>query len=255
MKTLNHWRLEHFEELGSTSDYCIERAGRGEDPYLVVWADSQTKGRGSRGRTWESGKGNLTFSFLLRPQIFPEIQCYMWPFLSGLALHMGLVDVGLHSDKIFIKWPNDIIADYAKLAGILIEQGMIDSTEKHSIRDQFQNWLVIGMGVNIQNAPSIKNKPAISLLDIGYNINPEELLQHILLNVDKVLNQLMNEGFESIKRKWVDHSVPIGYPLVVELKGVHYKGTFAGINGTGHLKLKTAHSILEFATGEILWLE
>ncbi len=136
-----HWRLESFEELGSTSDVCAARAKNSEAEGLAVLAYKQTAGRGSRGRSWQAPEGNLNLSVLLRPAR-PAAEAGMAALFAGIAVAEALEQFFLAPTM--LKWPNDVLLDGAKLAGILI-----DAAQNGPKLD----WLVVGIGINLRHAP------------------------------------------------------------------------------------------------------
>ena len=137
------WRLEQYQELGSTSDELVRRARAGEPAGLAVLAFRQTAGRGSRGRAWTAPEGNLNLSLLLRPAR-PVAEAGLFSLISGIAVAEALE--GLGAKGLSLKWPNDILCNGAKLAGILI-----DATPD----GERLEWLGIGIGINLKAAPAI----------------------------------------------------------------------------------------------------
>jgi BirA family biotin operon repressor/biotin-[acetyl-CoA-carboxylase] ligase len=138
----SNWRIEAFDELASTSDYCITRAKAGEPEGLAILAARQTAARGSRGRAWTAPEGNLNLSILLRPSI-PAANSGIFPLTAGLAAAEAVNAFLPPGVAITLKWPNDLILAGHKLGGILI-----DAAPNGAKLD----WLVIGIGVNLRNA-------------------------------------------------------------------------------------------------------
>lgn len=146
--------LELWETVGSTNDRALELGREGAPHGSAVAARYQTAGRGRRGHVWESPRGNLYLSMVLRPQVVPSR-------LPGLAAACGLgatsaLDVLLASNAPQLKWPNDLLVAGGKLGGILVE----------AARDNGgATFAVCGIGINIENAP--RDLGAISLAELG----------------------------------------------------------------------------------------
>ncbi|QNT78892.1 biotin--[acetyl-CoA-carboxylase] ligase [Entomobacter blattae] len=242
------WRLEHYQEVTSTSDLCKERARNGERSFLALLADRQTKGRGSRGRSWKSGEGNLALSLLIRPEQGLEKTPYIWPFLSAVVVYEALFSL-TRLKGLQIKWPNDLLLDSKKLGGILIEQ------ELSSQEPGKTEWLVIGFGVNLEQSPKNLGGKATSLRERNVSISVLELAYEILKKFSFFQKQLLEKGFSYILTIWMERSFPVGYPLAVKIKNVQYTGHFAGIDERGFLLLDQEGHIKEFSTGEVLLLE
>ena len=100
------WRLERYDELGSTSDECVARAKAGAAAGLAVQARRQVSGRGSRGREWTAPEGNLSLSFLLRPDR-PAAEAGLFSLLAGIAVVEALAPWS--QTLPMLKWPNDVL--------------------------------------------------------------------------------------------------------------------------------------------------
>jgi len=143
------WKIVVFRETSSTNDR-IRQAGVGGEPQgLVIFAESQTAGRGTHGRTWISAPGSgLWFSVLLRTQLLPV----KWPLLVQMAaVSAAEVLQPFLSRSVQIKRPNDLVVEGAKLAGFLLET---------SNRWDFQ---VLGIGINVRSSPPIPEYPTASV--------------------------------------------------------------------------------------------
>ena len=164
------WRLEQYDALASTSDSCILRAKDGAAEGLAILALRQTAGRGSRGRQWQAPTGNLNLSVLLRPAL-SMAQSSIFPLLTGVAV-ADAVAAFLPADTApVLKWPNDVLLGGAKLAGILI-----DAAPKGNSAD----WLVIGIGINLAEAPELPGRRTTTLAQFGGHAKPPEAAQMVL---------------------------------------------------------------------------
>ncbi|HQT63214.1 MAG: biotin--[acetyl-CoA-carboxylase] ligase [Acidocella sp. 20-57-95] len=238
------WRLEHFATLDSTSTYCAERARQGEAAGLAVLADQQTAGRGSRGRQWVSTGGNLYLSVLLRPE-GPVSSIGAFPLLAGLALAKAVRSLlPGPAPAPMLKWPNDVLMMGAKLAGVLIDasplEGRID-------------WLVIGIGLNLAEAPQVAGRKTTCLADYGVCVPPYQAAQAVLEALSQYLAVLHEGGLPAIQSAWLAAAHPVGSPLVIT-GNRNLSGTFAGLTAEGALQLCVENRIETLQTGDI-WLE
>lgn len=237
-----HWRLEVHDSLGSTNDVCIARAEAGEAAGLALLARRQTGARGSRGRGWtEPPAGNLALSVLLRPETGLG-RPGLWPFLAGLALHQALGAVS--PAAVTLKWPNDVLLDGRKLAGILIERGLgADSA-----------WLVIGFGANLAAAPTLADRTAACLAEAGPAPDAEPTARAVLDALDRWCAVWRDEGFEALRVAWLERAHPVGTKLAVRDRDAQREGSFSGIAPDGALLLSCDGRIERIETGDVLLL-
>lgn len=234
------WRLECYDELASTSDFCMERAQAGEAPGLAVLALHQTKARGSRGRNWVDAGQSLAVSTLLECGCVGQQAIGSWPFLASLAFYEGLAQaVPAARHALSIKWPNDILLAGQKLGGILIERT--------------GEAVVIGMGANLAVPPDMQTigRQAASLRQYGA-VEPEALARAILDQMAHWCAFLVEQGFAALCHEWLVRAHPVGTPLVVKGGTTYEQGLFAGLAPDGRLLLETKDGIKMIATGDIL---
>jgi BirA family biotin operon repressor/biotin-[acetyl-CoA-carboxylase] ligase len=236
------WRLEQYDELGSTSDLCIDRAKVGEPEGLAITAARQTAGRGSRGRNWLSSPGNLALSVLLRPNVKPS-DSSIFPLLTGIAVADAVQNFCPPGIAPMLKWPNDVLINGAKIAGLLIDAAPIDGR---------MDWLVIGMGINLAFAPDLPGRVTTSLAAQGIAVAPQTAAEAILGRLSTWLDTLANQGPAAIIGAWLQRAHPIGEQLQVRGITQTTTGTFAGLSPTGELLLNVEDRIETFRTGEIL---
>ncbi len=230
------WRLERFDELGSTSDECIARAKAGAEAGLAIQARRQSSGRGSRGRAWSAPEGNLSFSVLLRPDR-PVVQAGWFALLAGIAVAEALAP---HSDvEPLLKWPNDVLLDGAKLAGILIDAAPAGAR---------LDWLVIGIGVNLAAAPEVPGRATTSLAAHGGSLTADDAADAIL---EKIAVWHDAPGAK-IREEWLARAHKLGTKLTVRGAQGEKHGSFAGLSETGELLLRTKNRIEPVSTGDIL---
>ena len=193
-------RIFHHETLGSTMDVAFRLGVEGEKEGILVCAEGQSKGKGRLGRNWSSPKGKGIYaSILLRPQVSP-LQVSQLTLLSAVAVCEGLrraTDI-----SVTIKWPNDILYEGKKVAGILTEL----SAEMDRVR-----FVVVRIGINVNTPHSLLPQGAISLKQIAHKIfNRVYLLQEILLRLEYWYESYQEQGFERIISQWKEYSSMLG---------------------------------------------
>lgn len=196
-----------------------------------IWADHQTGARGRQGRPWASQAGNLMVTLIYRPDA-TAAQAALRSFMAANALFEALA---LYTDrrKLSQKWPNDVLLNGGKVAGILLE-----SSGGPQI-----NWLAIGFGVNLAQAPDLPDAPfgPVSLKGEGAAApSPARFLTELATNFateEAVLAQL---GFDKIRNDWLRHAARLGETITARTVHHEVTGTFETIDETGALVLRTA---------------
>lgn len=240
------YRLVGAETVGSTNAEALAAAAAGDPGGLWFAALEQTSGRGRRGRPWISPKGNLAASLLIVPDAGPDLVATLG-FVAGVALNRalaevlpkGLVRLGIDgadsadgNGRIALKWPNDVLADGAKLAGILLE-GTRTPDGRHAI--------VIGCGVNVVAAPDGLPYPATSLRDLGVD-RPAQTVFEALGEawVDSFALWDDGRGVADVLALWRGAAAGIGAPVAVTQDGVVRRGLFETIDEAGRLVIRDA---------------
>jgi BirA family biotin operon repressor/biotin-[acetyl-CoA-carboxylase] ligase len=237
------WRLRVHDVLPSTSDICRDLAAAGEPAGLAVLAHRQTRGRGSRGRDWESPEGNLFLSVLLRPEERAR-DAAQWSLLTGVALAEALAGYLPEPSMLRLKWPNDLLLDGRKLAGILVDSS--------ADADGMVEWLVVGIGVNLAVAPEVPGRKVACLADVAAPPAPERFAQTLLARLAHWQDVRHTEGFAPIRTAWLAHAPEPGSAVTLRLGETLLAGAFAGLGEDGTLLLATESGMKTFATGEVL---
>jgi BirA family biotin operon repressor/biotin-[acetyl-CoA-carboxylase] ligase len=212
---------------------------------LAVLALRQTKGRGSRGRGWQSPIGNLSLSVLLRPSGSLS-DAAGWPLLTGIAVADAMRPLLPDPAALVLKWPNDVLLRGRKLAGILIDTAVGNAG---GLR-----WLIIGIGANLAVAPEVPGRLTACLPDEGVvPPSPEEFADSLLGWLAHWHSVLLRDGFGAIRASWLDRAHPIGTMLTVAFADQRVEGAFEGLSPEGHLVLRTATGVRSFSTGEVLF--
>jgi len=236
--------VEVLPTVDSTADYLTRSWNNSPGLGRVCVSEHQTRGRGRKGRKWVSPFGaNLYFSLGLSLPLGLSA-------LGGLSLAVGIGLTQLLNkhccEKVSLKWPNDLLVNHQKLAGILVEASG-DSNDN--------SFLNIGIGINwdmlISHTEKI-DQPWINLKPLlNKDIDRNEILKLILLQLDDVLNTYIESGFESFRKEWSSHSAYLGEPIVIHTHQGQVSGTEIGIDKTGAIKIKTIDGEKSFFSGEV----
>lgn len=234
-------RLVHVEEIDSTNAEALRRAGTGEQGPLWIWADRQRQGRGRLGRKWVSESGNLYATLLVTMAIEPKVA-------AGLSIAAALAVLRtcrIHLPtlvRIEVKWPNDVLIDGQKAAGILVES----TVEGNAVA------LAIGCGLNLAHAPSEVRYGATSLAAHGVSMMPAQALAALAARMDEVLRVWdRGAGFAVLKTQWLQHARGLGELVTVKVGEQSVQGYFEGLGDNGSLLLRSSAGVHEFHAGEI----
>jgi BirA family biotin operon repressor/biotin-[acetyl-CoA-carboxylase] ligase len=224
------WTLEHFDLIPTTQDIALQRALDGASDRHIILADQQTQARGRGGNIWLAPKGNLYTTLIVRPTC--EVQDYgLMSFLTAVAVEQALQHFIERPRAIQLKWPNDVLCEGKKIAGILLEVANFP----HAHTPQ-KPALLIGIGVNIAVAPA---ETATSLQELTHKkIAVNDFMQQFLLCYDHLDHIAMTEGFSGILSLWSDHAKGMGDKISVRLPQEKLEGIFESLEASGALKLK-----------------
>lgn len=238
-----------FQETNSTNDVVEKLARDGVDEGAVVFAESQTRGRGRLGRKWISppAKG-LWFSVLLRPDLRPQSATQL-TIIAATALARSLRKItGLTPE---IKWPNDILLRGRKVVGILTEL----SAELDHVK-----YVILGIGVDVNQTaaefPPELRKLATSLrIEAGHPLSRPELAAAILRELDADYARLGAGQFEAVAAEWVDNCATLGRSVTIHLGTRSIQGRAEALDADGALLVRTQHGRLERIIGGDVILE
>jgi len=236
-------RLIACATLASTNAEALTRARAGEHGPLWITAARQTAGRGRRGNFWVSEPGNLYASLLLSDAA-PAAHLPQLCFVVALAVRDAVCDLARSLASVLqLKWPNDLLLDGAKLAGILIEAESIGAVTA----------VAAGIGVNCAHHPAGLAYPATSLAAHGLTVGPDELLR--VLSRTMVARRAQwdrGSGFAAIRAEWLEAAAGIGGDIHVRLADRELSGTFETLDRMGRLMLRLPAGTLEAITvGEV----
>ena len=233
-------RILYFPSLSSTMDEAARLAGQGAEEGTVVVAEKQWAGRGRQGRSWVSQPGNLLFSVIFRPGMG------LLPFISiigGLAAARAVrKTTGLNPS---IKWPNDLMLDGRKAAGILAESTVVGETVCYA---------VLGIGINVALNP-LETEEISSLATslnaaAGREIERETLLRQMLIELDDLYLQ-MEKGASPVP-EWTRLLENLGARVEVTSGDETYSGVAEGVDDTGNLLLRVeGGQLLTMTAGDV----
>ena len=220
-------RLIELDSTGSTNAEARKLADAADFGPLWIRADEQTAGRGRRGRNWVSPKGNLYCTALFQSEL-PVSQIGLYSFVAALAVYDSLKamcpDAGLG-----LKWPNDALLNEAKISGLLLETG----------KTHHQNWVIVGIGINLVSHPENTPYPATNLTEhIDDVLAPDQLVSILMEKFASWKHIFENKGFDPIRVAWRDAAVNVPGPVTVKLPNEEFVGTAIDMGQNGALQVQ-----------------
>ena len=215
-----------------------------------ILALTQTAGHGRRGRVWSHPKGNFAGSLVLKPNA-PAANMAMRSFVAALALHDALSDVTGQGAKFALKWPNDILLNGGKVAGILLESA--------SGPGGIVGYMSIGMGVNLASAPDVGDvepwatRPTSVLSETGVTATPEDFLEVLAPRFAHWEDTMATKGFAPIREAWLARAAKIGEIITARTMKDEWVGTFETVDNTGNLVLKTDQGTIAIPAADVFF--
>jgi len=222
MNTMFH--IQHHDQIGSTNDEARTLAAAGAPHGTVVHADEQVAGRGRFGRTWFSPPGNLYLSVVLRLDLPPAGAAEL-SFVTALTVADAVDALLPKQTKAMLKWPNDVLVDDGKIAGILVES--VDGAQ------------IIGIGLNVLEAPRNAPYKTSTLVGSGGIATVDGARDILLDSLAKHLEAWTEHGFGAIRTAWLSRAHPVGTRLRASIGGRTEEGVFAGLDEDGAMLLDT----------------
>lgn len=230
--------LEIFDTLDSTSLEAKRWASDGEAGPRWFLALTQTAGYGRRSREWEQRAGDFAGTLLFKPE-GPVERLGQISFVVALALAAALDEI-IPEEKLTLKWPNDVLIDGGKCAGILLEN--------------LGPAMSVGVGVNILTNPQGLAYPTARLIDyVKSPPAPQALLERLDSHFWRVYRQWRDEGFAPVRAQWLARAAGLGKDIVVRLPNETIEGAFGGIDETGALILRLGAGTRTIAAGEVFF--
>ena len=224
-----------LDQIDSTNAEAVRLAPTLEAPEWIL-ALRQTAGRGRRGRAWTDPEGNFSATYVMRPSE-PPAQVALRSFVAALALFDALVAASGRSDGLALKWPNDVLLNGGKVAGILLESTGADARIAH---------LAIGFGVNLLQAPDASvvgrdaTRPVSLMFETGARVTPQEFLALLAPAYARWEYQFTSHGFAPVRTTWLTRAARIGETITARTGKHEITGTFQTVDEAGNLVLSTA---------------
>ncbi len=223
------YKLTVLDTVGSTNIEARKLADAGEDEGTSVRAKRQVHGVGRRGRQWSSPEGNLYCSLVLRPDCDPASAARL-SFLTALAIRRAVAKFVRQETDVRLKWPNDVLIDGHKSAGILLES--------KTKSDGQMSYVIVGTGINIVSYPEhTDGLPAISLKKVGAEAGVEEILSAYAYAFLDLYTTWKQKGFAPIREEWLTHATGLGGRITVKLSNETLEGVFSDLDKNGALIL------------------
>ena len=235
--------LHILDSVDSTLDEARRVANDLTGP-LWIMAHRQTKGRGRRGRAWIDPVGNLASTLVLQAEADPVARA-LRSFVAAVSLHDALVSQTGRPDSFSLKWPNDVLLNGGKLAGILLE-----SSGPH---------LAIGIGVNLVSAPVVKDlepgavRPVALSGELGLTISAQDMLHALAQAYATREHSFRTYGFDPIRTAWLARAAKLGEVITARTSNSETTGTFETVDGQGNLVLVTPKGRVAIPAADIFF--
>lgn len=246
-KMQHNWPVIHLKKTDSTNNYAHSLINNNEllEETIIV-AEEQFYGRGQEGNTWESEPGkNLTFTAVLFSDYIEVEKQYFLAKAVAIAILDLLKNYGIEAK---IKWPNDILVNDKKIAGVLIENSIISNTLLYSL---------IGVGLNVNQETFSENVPnALSMFNItNREFNLDEVLNNLLFYLKVQINKLKNNEFFSIRENYISKLYKLNETSRFIANGKSFVGRIIDVESDGHLLIRSEdEETLKFMFKEVRFL-
>jgi BirA family biotin operon repressor/biotin-[acetyl-CoA-carboxylase] ligase len=240
--------IEVFDEIDSTVLEARRRAERGELGPVWLIARRQTAGRGRRGRAWTSHEGNLMATYLFTTDR-PPAEIALLGFAAGVAI-AETIEVAIGAGRVALKWPNDVLVDGAKIAGILIDSGGAGPGGL---------WVALAFGVNLMASPEGIDQPTTSLKALlpPDAVAPDALdfLGCLLPNIEAWAARTKAEGFAPLRQAWLARAHGLKREIRVTQGETSLQGRMLGISEAGELELEVGGVRRAIAAGDVMLVD
>lgn len=239
------FRLVQHQRIDSTNEEAKRLAAAGAPDGTIIWALEQTAGKGRRGRRFQSPPGNLYATILLRPECAPAVAAQV-TFVAAIAAAETAASLLPPARLVELKWPNDLLVDGRKVAGILLEA----SAEQTRLE-----WLAVGIGINLRHSPPELRDVATSLRAAGAtNITVGSVLEPLAERFLQWYERWRAAGFAPIRARWLDLARGLGEAVEVRLDDRAICGRFADLDESGALVVDLASGGRQFVSaGDVFY--
>lgn len=236
------WQIRFYDSVDSTQDLAFAAAHDSEPEGVVIVAAEQLAGRGRSGNSWVSRPGNIYSSYLLRPDISLQ-DIGQYSFIVAVALAETMRPYLRAPEKLTLKWPNDLLIEGKKVAGILLETVLSETGHVEA--------LIVGVGVNLVHAPEDRSY-------LQSHVAVDDITQ-VPVFLDLFLDQLAQwidkfniHGFSPVRERWLQMAAGVGGRLQARLPNITYYGIFCGLDDAGGLQLQLENGDIKIIrSGEV----
>jgi len=234
--------IHQFDEVESTNDLAFSLAENKEIfANQIIVASKQNKGRGRLNRNWESPIGNLYFSLVLQPKIAVE-KISQISFVAVCALQIAIEKIFKQQKidgEIKNKWPNDLLIDQKKIAGILLES---------KISNKICDFVILGIGININSNPAQTLFPSTNLKNFSCEISAVKMLEIFLEEFENLYENWLNFGFNNIRNLWQANAFNLNSEININLGESMIQGVFQEIDNEGNIIIKNHNNEIKKIT-------
>jgi len=239
---IENFLIYDFDEVESTNDLAKSLSQDQQLlPNQIIIAKTQSKGKGRLNRQWQSPIGNLYCSIFLQNKL-SLIKNNQLSFVVSCALNLTIQKLAKHNFVIQNKWPNDLLIDHKKVAGILIES--------QQISDKLTN-IIVGIGVNLKHHPQNSLFIAENLQNFNIHLEPLDFLQNFLPNFNELYQIWLNFGFKNIRELWLKNAYKIGEEIKINCSKVNEIGLFKDLDDDGSLILQIDNICKKINYGDV----
>ncbi|RBI75276.1 biotin--[acetyl-CoA-carboxylase] ligase [Roseovarius sp. TE539] len=209
----------------------------------------QTDARGRRGRAWANPQGNFAATLVMPVGGAPELVA-LRSFVAALALFDATVAVTGRAEGFALKWPNDVLLNGGKLAGILLESASASGRIDH---------VAIGFGVNLRSAPAPDSleagavRPVSLLSETGTDVAPEAFLDLLAPAFARHEAQLVTYGFAPVRAAWLDQAARLGEAITARTAREEIAGKFETVDAAGNLVLSTPRGRVTLSAADVFF--
>ncbi|MGI4776458.1 MAG: biotin--[acetyl-CoA-carboxylase] ligase [Janthinobacterium lividum] len=243
------YKLLIFDSIDSTNSEAIRLAKTKPIGDFVIWAKSQTSGRGRAGKDWQSNIGNLYVSILINNYIPFTVQPQL-AFVTALAVYDVVSNLIMENESgvsknVKIKWPNDILVNNKKISGILLESLALNNKN---------SFMVVGIGININSHPTLTQPSTDLSAESAKQQDLEQVLSLLMISFDKYFCLWKKDGFLKIREEWLGKAARLGELITIKNNNDEFRGIFENIDINGNIELKDDKGQLStHLAGEILF--
>ena len=236
-------KIYTFETIDSTNNCARALAGCWAAEGTVVISEHQTLGKGRHGRAWQANPlENLTFSLILRPTVPPDY-LNLLPLYVAVAVAKAVEDsTGL---RVECKWPNDLLVNGRKFAGILLEG---------AVKENALEYVVVGIGLNVNQLKfdgDLEHRATSLRRECGREIDRPGLFRSILASLELYYHEIISSNAQAILPSWLSHCTMLNKQISVSTNGSIISGVVKGLSREGGLILQSDGSEQTLYAGDV----